>query len=252
MKEAFFQFRSGYSYEDALRLQGVLNSEGFHGLLAFECPETITLGRNAEEANDVLVSRDFLEERSVRLISTDRGGKATWHGPGQLVGFPVVNLRDVYADPRAVKRFSEELLMGLAHACAVLGVKSVETRADQPGIWTRKGKLGSLGITVKDGMVFHGFSLNVTQQVVGGFSLIQPCGIVGCPITSLEAEGVRVNSIKDVATAILPYLTVVNGNEFLKRSRMATWDDRYSSMVAKVNHQLVQDPQWITGTRTDS
>ena len=128
MGSSFFAFRSDYSYEQALRFQGILNSEGYTGLLAFEPPETITLG-NQSQPEDLLVSPDFLDARGIQLLSTDRGGKTSYHGPGQLLGFPVANLNRLYGDPRAVKRFSEELLLGLAHAIAVLGVRSVEARS---------------------------------------------------------------------------------------------------------------------------
>jgi len=229
MKDCYFQFRSNYSYEDALRLQGVLNSEGYYGLLALEAPNTITLGRGSNLDSDLVVPASFLRERELELLSTDRGGAAMWHGPGQLLGFPIVNLKNLYGDPRAVKRFTDELLLGLAHACAVLGVKNVETRSDQPGLWTKKGKLASIGITVKDGFVFHGFSLNVSQSVVSGFSLLSSSD----PVTYLDMEGVRPISMPDLATMLLPYLTVVNGSEVVRGSTIA-YDEKVSNLVARV------------------
>lgn len=235
MKSVYFEFRPNYSYEEALRLQGLLNAENFHGLLAFEAQEVITLGRAAEGEKELLVSPEFLKERNVTLISTDRGGKATWHGPGQLVGFPIVNLKHIYGDAKAVKRFTEELLLGLAHACATLGVKSVETRSDFPGLWTKRGKLASIGITVKDGYVFHGFSLNVRSSCTTGFQQIHPCGIVNCAISSLEQEGVKVENIKNLATSLLPYLTVVNGSEILKRSKTVSYESTYTNLVSTVS-----------------
>jgi lipoate-protein ligase B len=235
LKSTFFTFRSNYSYEEALRFQGILNGENYTGLLAFEAKETITLGRAANENEDVLVSPDFLKQRSVHLLSTDRGGKATYHGPGQLVGFPIVNLKNLYGDAKAVKRFTEELLLGLAHACAVLGVKSVQTRTDYPGLWTSRGKLASIGINIKDGYVFHGFSLNVEQSCASGFSLINPCGIENCAVTSLEQEGVRVDSVQDLATRILPYLSVIQGEEVLKQSKTVTYENAYTNLVTTVS-----------------
>ncbi len=235
MKSTFFAFRSNYGYEQALRFQGLLNAEGYKGLLAFETPETITLGRASEGENDLLVSPEFLKQRNIHLLSTDRAGAAAYHGPGQLVGFPLANLKRLYGDARAVKRFTEELLLGLAHACAVLGVKSVETRSDFPGLWTNRGKLASIGVAVKDGFVFHGFSLNVFQSTLTGYSLIHPCGIPNCPVTSLEQEGVRVEAIKDLALKILPYLTVVSGEDVLKESKTVSYENNYSQLVATVS-----------------
>lgn len=235
MKSTFFAFRSNYGYEQALRFQGLLNSEGYRGLLAFETPETITLGRASESDSDLLVSPEFLKQRNIHLLSTDRAGGAAFHGPGQLVGFPLANIKRLYGDARAVKRFTEEMLLGLAHACAVLGVKSVETRSDFPGLWTSRGKLASLGLTVKDGFVFHGFSLNVYQSGLAGCGLINPCGIENCPVTSLEQEGVRVESIKELAMKILPYLTVVSGDEVLRDDKTVSYDNNYSNVVATVS-----------------
>lgn len=235
MGSLFFAFRPNYSYEEALRFQGILNAEDYTGLLAFEPPETVTLGRLADEDTDLLVSPSFLQQRGVRILSTDRGGKATYHGPGQLVGFPIVNLNRLYGDPRAVKRFTEELLLGLAHACAILGVRSVETRSDFPGLWTKRGKLASIGISVKDGYVFHGFSLNVTSACVQGFGSIVPCGIQNCQITTLEQEGVRFESVQEVATKILPYLTVVQGADVSTGSKTVKYENSYSNMLSAVS-----------------
>ena len=235
MSSLFFAFRPNYSYEEALRFQGILNAEDYTGLLAFEPPETITLGRMATEESDLLVSPEFLQQRGVRLLSTDRGGKATFHGPGQLVGFPIVSLKRLYGDPKAVKRFNEELLLGLAHACAVLGVRSVQTRSDFPGLWTARGKLASIGINVKDGYVFHGFALNVSAACAQGFSSIVPCGIQNCPITSLEQEGVRFESVQEVATKILPYLTVVQGADVQAGSKTMAYENDYSNLLSTVS-----------------
>lgn len=235
LKSTFFSFRSNYSYEKALALQGVLSSEDYTGLLAFEAPETITLGRASEQENDVLVSPAFLRERNIQILSTDRGGRTAYHGPGQLVGFPIINLNRLYGDARAVKRFNEELLLGLAHACAVIGVKSVSTRHDFPGLWTSRGLLASVGITVKDGHVFHGFSLNVSQACVPGFSLINPCGMADCQITTLEQEGVRFESVRDVATKILPYLSVIQGEEVYRNSKAVSYESTYANLVSTVS-----------------
>ncbi len=230
MKNYYFHFRSDYSYEDALRLQGVLNGENYHGILMVETPDTITLGRGSELKNELSVAPEFLREREVNLLSTDRGGEAMWHGSGQLLGFPIVNLKKLYGDPRAVKRFTDELLLGLAHACAVLGVKNVETRPDSSGLWTKKGKLASVGISVKDGFIFHGFSLNVTPEVLSGFSLLRSHD----PVTCLEHEGVRVSSMQELSTLMLPYLSVVNGWEIFRRAPTVAYDEKVSTLMARV------------------
>ena len=222
----------------------MLNAEGRTGLLAIEPPETITLG-NQSKPQDLLVSQAFLRKRGIPLLSTDRAGGTAYHGPGQLLGFPVASLTKLYGDPRAVKRFAEELLLGLAHAVAVLGVRSVEARSDSPGLWTSRGKLASVGITVKDGFVFHGFSLNVTDECLPGHSLIAPCGIPDCPVTSLEQEGIRVENPRDLATRILPYLSVIHGEDLIKSSCSVSYDRSYADLVSQVSRsQMAMDHFW--------
>jgi len=235
LKTTFFSYRPDYAYEDALALQGVLNSENYQGLLAFEPPETIILGRASEGSSDITASHEFLATRGVHLLSTDRPGRAAYHGPGQLVGFPIVNLKKLYGDPKAVKRFSEELLLGLAHACATLGVKSVSTRPDFPGLWTSRGLLASVGITVKDGFVFHGFSLHLNQNCLPGFGLIKPFGMENCAISTMEQEGVKISCAKEFALKLLPYLSVIQGDQVYQSLQTRSFESKYSSLVAAVS-----------------
>lgn len=231
----FFEYREDYSYEKALRYQAMLSQEGFCGLLGFTPPPTVTLGLGSDGATEILVSRESMAERGLEVVATDRGGKATYHGPGQLVGFPVVNLELIYGDARAVRRFTQDLLLGLAHACAALGVKSVETRDGYPGVWTRRGKLASVGIAVKSGYIFHGFSLNVSREVLSGFSLIQPCGMTNCPMTTLENEGVRVENYEHLMRELTPYLDGLFRLPAAANSPTELFDRKFESVVSQVS-----------------
>lgn len=222
-------------YEKAVRYQGVLNGEGYRGLLAFTCKPTITLGIGSKVEKEVLVSGESLREKGVQLLETDRGGRATYHGPGQLVGFPIIDLRKAYKDGRAVRRFTEDLLMGLAHACAALGVKSVQTKQGFPGVWTSRGKLASIGITVKNGFIFHGFSLNVTRECNTGFSLIEPCGISNCPITTLEEEGITVDSMSELSRLLAPYLSNLFSTNDERESQIMRFERTHQDLVTKVS-----------------
>lgn len=231
----FCEYRENYSYETALRYQAMLNQEGFFGLFGFTPPPTITLGIGSDGTRDILLPRELLAEKGIEIVATDRGGKATYHGPGQLVGFPLVNLTDTYGDARAVRRFSQDLLMGLAQACAGLGVRSVETRADFPGVWTRRGKLASIGIAVKAGFIFHGFALNVNRDSHNGFSLIEPCGIAKCQITSLEHEGVRVESFEALQRELTRYMETIFPARRLSISPSEKFDRQFEAVVSKVS-----------------
>ena len=232
----FFEYRADLTYEKAVRYQGFLNEEGYQGMLAFCCQPTITLGLGSKREEEILVSEGTLQQNETTVLVTDRGGKCTYHGPGQLVGFPLINLRQTYRDARAVRRFTDDLLMGIAHACAGLGVKSVETKMGYPGVWTSNGKLASIGITVKNGFVFHGFSLNVTNECLSGFSQIRPCGMNDCTVTTLEAEGVQVTDMEALAKNLAPYLS----NLFRLEEKGGTpsaldFDDTYDRAVAEVS-----------------
>lgn len=234
MATNFYEFRTDFDYEKALGYQGFLNQSEHVGMLGFECPDTLTLGRAANYQEEILVSPEFLKERNINVLATDRGGRATWHGPGQLVCFPLGNLRNMYGDPRAVKRFSEELLLGLAHACAALGVKSVQTRMDHPGLWTQKGKLAAIGLTVKDGYVFHGFSINVKSSCTSGFQLINPCGMPGCPVTFLEQEGVKEISTEELFFKMAPYLNSIFQRAGADLSKATTDQSAYTDLISTV------------------
>lgn len=231
MQTNYFEFRERLSYERALRYQSFLLEEGYSGLFSFECDETITLGKSAD-FSDVLVSTEYLRARNVRVLSTDRGGRATWHGPGQLVGFPLIDLKKQYGHSRAVRRFTEELMMGLTQACSSLGVKEISIKNNLPGLWTPKGKLVSLGLAVKDGFIHHGFAINVTNQVRSGFSLISACGQTNAKLTSLEEEGVSILNLQDVSRAISRYLPMLFSLD--QKSSFHKHEERYDELVRRV------------------
>ena len=136
------------------------------------------------------------------VIDVDRGGKITWHGPGQLVGYPIIRL----GDPIDVIAYVRSVEEALIRTCAEFGV--VTTRVDgRSGVWLRgtaggpDRKVGAIGIRVSRGVTMHGFALNVTADLAG-FGRINPCGIAGCPVTSLAAEGdrVRIEEVKGRVT----------------------------------------------------
>ncbi len=157
-------------------------------LLLLEHPAVITLGRRAGEA-DVLANESVLEREGVEVVKTDRGGQATYHGPGQQVGYLIVNL---YQHGRRLKRFvyqMEEVFI------RVLGEIGVEAGRDDThrGVWVGKDKITAIGIAVKDSVTYHGFAFNLDPNL-GHFDLIVPCGITDRGQTSvaklLEAEGI--------------------------------------------------------------
>lgn len=155
--------------------------------LALEHPPTITLGRRAT-THDVVVSHAELRERGVACHAIERGGQATYHAPGQLVLYPIVHLGDRGLGVRAFVWTLEEIMLGI---CEAVGVRAVRD-ARGHGVWTSRGKLGAVGIRVREGISTHGLALNVDLDLAG-YDLITPCGVPGLSVTSLRTEGVDVD-----------------------------------------------------------
>ncbi len=158
-----------------------------HTLLLLEHPPVITLGRNAGEQN-IVASRAFLTANGVELHETDRGGDVTFHGPGQLVGYPIFDLRAFSPRIGAVE-FVRKLEEALIRTCGDLGVVTGRIPG-LTGVWTQEdppGKIAAIGVHISRAVTSHGFALNVTTNL-DYFKLIVPCGISDKPVASLEQE----------------------------------------------------------------
>ena len=158
-----------------------------HTLLLLEHPPVITMGRNAGEQN-IVASREFLSANGVELHETDRGGDVTFHGPGQLVGYPIFDLRGFSPRIGAVD-FVRKLEEALIRTCGDLGVVT-ERISGLTGVWTQDdvpGKIAAIGVHISRAVTSHGFALNATTNL-DYFKLIVPCGISDKPVTSLELE----------------------------------------------------------------
>jgi len=164
-------------------------------LVLLEHPPVLTLGRNAHLAN-VLATDAELTRRGISVHEIDRGGDVTYHGPGQVVGYPIVDLRGEFPGKKgphlgAVEyvRYLEEVLI---RTCAEYGVLT-QRIAGRTGVWTIPGgsipekKIAAIGVHISQGITSHGFAWNVTTDL-RDFLLIVPCGITDCAVTSLEEE----------------------------------------------------------------
>jgi lipoyl(octanoyl) transferase len=185
-------FLGRVDYSIALALQQTLVrlvKEGriSHTLLLLEHPPVITMGRNAGEQN-IVASREFLAANGVELHETDRGGDVTFHGPGQLVGYPIFDLRAFEPRIGAVE-FVRKLEEALIRTCGDLGVVT-ERIPGLTGVWTQDevpGKIAAIGVHISRAVTSHGFALNATTNL-DYFTLIVPCGISDKPVSSLEQE----------------------------------------------------------------
>jgi lipoyl(octanoyl) transferase len=175
-------------YEESLALQRAVARARIGGdvdedvLLLVEHPPVITLGRSTKAGN-LLASPESLAARGVELFEVDRGGDVTFHGPGQLVGYPIVDLKRHRQD---LHWYLRQVEAALIHGLAPFGIIG-ERSAGQTGVWTQGRKLASIGVHARDWVTWHGFALNVTTDL-SYFDLMVPCGIAQVTMTSVARE----------------------------------------------------------------
>ena len=181
-------------FQDAFLLQerlvaGIAANSEPETLLLMEHPAVYTIGAGGNRAN--------LLDPEITLLRTNRGGDVTWHGPGQLVGYPLVNLGVRGRDLHCWLRFIEEILI---QTVAEFGVEAWRVPG-RTGVWAARGKLASIGVGVRRWVTMHGFALNVDPDLTP-FTRINPCGMPGCPVTSLLLESRRVPPLPEVKKAV--------------------------------------------------
>jgi lipoate-protein ligase B len=175
-------------YAEGLTLQRALRERRIAGqldrdiLLLLEHEPTVTLGRGTREAS-LPCPPDELRRLGLTVAEVERGGDVTWHGPGQLVGYPILDLGGHRRDLHWYLRQVEEALL---QALAALGIPA-ERRPGYTGVWTKGKKIASIGVHVRQWVTAHGFAINVTNDL-GDFDLIVPCGISGVEMTSVARE----------------------------------------------------------------
>jgi lipoyl(octanoyl) transferase len=191
-------------------------------LLLCEHPHVITQGRNGKREH-LLASEHVLRQKGVEFHTTDRGGDITYHGPGQIVGYPILNLGAIRRDVVWYVRMLEEAMI---RATAEFGV-AAERVAGKTGIWVKNGnaeeKLAAIGVHISRWVTSHGFAYNVSTDL-RYFDLIVPCGIAGCKATSLEKLLGDSVKRKDVAPQIALHLGEVFGLELKETSRAGLLD----------------------------
>lgn len=176
-------------YSEAFRIQQRLveqrkQGDGVDTLLFVEHPHVVTIGRNAKPQH-VLASEEILSRTGIELFETDRGGDVTYHGPGQIVGYPILDLREWRRDVRAYFKGVEQSLID---ALANFGIAA--GRIPEPGyegVWVNGAKVGAIGIHISRWITSHGFALNVDTDLTY-FKYIVPCGLTK-PVCSLRSLG---------------------------------------------------------------
>ncbi len=220
-------------YADALALQHRLVAARKRGalndtLLLLEHPPVFTLGRNATDAN-IIATPEFLEQQGIQVFRVERGGDVTYHGPGQLVGYPILDLHNFRLDVGWFVRSLEEMLIRVVRDFGIPGKrldKLVGAWLDTP---TGEAKIAQIGARIEQWITYHGFALNVDPNMAH-FDLIVPCGIADKAVTSLrrvlnhpiEMRAVRERVAARFGEVFGAKIVEVSSEEFQVRLEQAT------------------------------
>ncbi len=192
-------------------------------LLLLEHPHVYTLGRRGQES-DVLATEDMLSQLGVETHLADRGGETTYHGPGQLVGYPIVNLRRLGV---GVRQYVEMLEQVLIVRLSEFGI-AAHSEGKPTGVWVDDSKIAAIGVRVSRSVTMHGFALNVSPDL-SFFEHIVPCGMPEVTVTSMTRELGREVDVGDV----LPGVARVFGEQIGMTVKWSSIDALQSAAVAK-------------------
>jgi lipoate-protein ligase B len=177
-------------------LQEHIEGRGINSLLLLQHNPVITIGRNGSKSN-ILASEEALAEAGVEVYEIERGGDVTYHGPGQLTGYPILDLRCFKMDVHWYLRQLEEVIIRVLARYGVAGARM----EGYTGVWVGDEKVAAIGIAVRRWITYHGFALNVNPDM-SHFGLITPCGITDKSVTSLEKLVCRRLDIDEVADRV--------------------------------------------------
>jgi lipoate-protein ligase B len=206
------------------RNNGILDAET---ILMLEHPAVFTLGRRGG-AENLLVSESFLKKSGIAVTQVERGGNITYHGPGQLVVYPIVDLATAKV---SVVEFVEALEEVMLRTVEAWGIKAERNPVNR-GIWVNDKKLGSIGIALRKGVSFHGLALNVNLDLTP-FSWIQPCGLQGVYMTSMKQELSAEVSMPDVRKVLKEKFESVLGVQFIDKN----WSELMGNLKSQKNEQ---------------
>lgn len=211
-------------YKEAWDLQQEIHKKRFSGevedfLFLLEHPNTYTLGKTAHKEN-LIGSEDYLKKNQISIYDIDRGGDITYHGPGQIVGYPIIDLNNWYKDTHKYLRALEEVII---KTCRDYSLNS-ERNSKHTGVWIGDRKIAAIGIKVSRWVTMHGFAFNVNTDL-NLFNGIIPCGIQDKSVTSMKQELNREVSIQEVKEKLLKNFTELFG---------------YTSFISKNKEEILQ------------
>ena len=213
------QYAPAFAIQDQAlqaRLEGKLAST----VILQENFPIFTIGRSGSR-NNILSSREDLEKRGIEVMEVNRGGDVTYHGPGQLIVSPLLYLGDIGLNANQYLHRLEDVLIQLL-ACFDIQTSKKDAL---PGVWLENTKIAAVGIAVKHGYTFHGFSLNIDPDLTA-FNLINPCGVRQMPVTSMQQVLGQVPPVDQIKTELKRILQKTFGFEY----RGMTWNDLAGSL----------------------
>ena len=202
-------------YRPVLDLQHRLVDERHRGtleadtVLLLEHEPVFTLGHNGGREN-LTVSEEVLKQKGIEVVETERGGNITYHGPGQIIAYPIIRMNDSRLGIPGYVEGLEEVMIRTASDWGI----AAERNTLNHGVWVGRRKLGSVGIAIRRGVAFHGIALNVNLSLEP-FSWINPCGLSGVAMTSLKEEEARNLDIDLVRDGIVRHMATIFGVETL-------------------------------------
>ena len=188
-------YQTSWDMQRSIHAQ-VAEGQSPNSLLLLEHPHVYTLGRRGQ-TSDILADESLLKKLGAELHHVDRGGEVTYHGPGQLVGYPIVNLRQWRGGPL---KFVQALERTLISALQEYGIEA-ESEDRPTGVWVGDAKIAAIGVRVSQGVSMHGFALNVSPDL-SYFKHIVPCGLPDADVTSMAQQLERAPEVGDVAEAV--------------------------------------------------
>lgn len=200
-------------YADALELQRALVEDRKAGripdtLLLLQHPHVLTIGVKKDGRQHILAPPGLLAARGVEVFETGRGGDVTYHGPGQLVGYPIIDLNP---DRRDVHRYVRDLEEVMIRLCAGYGLAADRVKG-MSGAWIGDAKIGAIGVRISRWVTSHGFAFNVTTDLAF-FNLIVPCGITDRAVTSLAAQTDGTVDLGEVEDRVVGHFSAVFARE---------------------------------------
>ena len=194
-------YRNAWAHQRELFMSR-LDGESGDSVLLLEHPPTYTLGRRGIEG-DLVYSESERHSKGIELYEVDRGGRATYHGPGQLVGYPIMALGERYDVLRYLRNLEEVLI----RTARDLGIDA-RRDPEHTGVWVGNNKIGAIGVKITRGITMHGFAFNVTTDL-SMFQGIVPCGIEGRWVTSVEQETGTKHRVREVGTIAVSHLAEI-------------------------------------------